>query len=120
MKHLLRCRDILYVEKSGFTVITGFIQKISSGALVSCDMQQIKDYPYPPQFIKESVKQEKLSLETWQKSFGNGEYVRCTEICNCVLCLPSASPAVSYGKWSCYPTAAFRIKKNVIGQNYVK
>lgn len=43
-------------------------------------LQKIQDYINPPQPVMESVKQEKPSLENWQKYMENGEYLRSSEI----------------------------------------
>ena len=42
--------------------------------------KQIKEYLNPVQNITEPQKQEKPPLEKWQKSYGNGEYLRSAEI----------------------------------------
>ncbi len=42
--------------------------------------KQIKEYLNPVQNITEPQKQEKPPLENWQKSYGNGEYLRSAEI----------------------------------------
>lgn len=42
--------------------------------------KQIKEYLNPVQNITEPQKQEKPPLENWQKSYGNGEYMRSAEI----------------------------------------
>ena len=42
--------------------------------------KQIKEYLNPVQNITEPQKQEKPSLENWQKSYENGEYLRSAEI----------------------------------------